>query len=164
MLPTDAQLREAANELGQALVARGWMLASTESCTGGWLAQAITEIPGASAWFERGFVTYSNASKQEMLGVRAATLEQHGAVSLETAREMSDGVLLHSHAHAAIAITGVAGPTGGTSGKPVGTVCFAWTTADQGTQVERVIFDGDRHAIRAQSVLHALKRMIERVR
>src|SRR5512135_3018157 len=115
-----------AMQVGAGLKARGLMLATAESCTGGWVAQAVTAIAGSSDWFDRGFVTYSDAAKQEMLGVSAGTLGRHGAVSEHTAREMAAGALAHSRAQVALAITGIAGPGGGSSEKPVGMVCFAW--------------------------------------
>jgi nicotinamide-nucleotide amidase len=149
-----------AHKVGEALKARGWKLATAESCTGGWVAMALTAIPGSSDWFERGYVTYSNAAKREELGVREATLRQHGAVSEATAREMAEGALRRAHAQAALAITGVAGPTGGTAAKPVGTVCFAWA---QGSKISSrtMRFDGDRESVRRQSVLHALEGLLE---
>lgn len=153
------RLEALAAELGQALMARGWMLACAESCTGGWAAQACTAIAGSSAWFERGFVTYSNAAKVEMLGVPEAHLVSHGAVSLEVARVMAEGALRHSRTQAAFAITGIAGPTGGTPQKPVGTVCFAWAVEGWETVAERVRFTGDRRVIRAQSVAYAIGHM-----
>jgi nicotinamide-nucleotide amidase len=153
------RLEALAAELGQALMARGWMLACAESCTGGWAAQACTAIAGSSAWFERGFVTYSNAAKVEMLGVPEAHLVSHGAVSLEVARVMAEGALRHSRTQAAFAITGIAGPTGGTPQKPVGTVCFAWVVVGRETVAERVRFAGDRRAVRAQSAAYAIGHM-----
>ena len=152
-------LEALAAELGRALAAKGWMLACAESCTGGWAAQACTAIAGSSAWFERGFVTYSNAAKMELLGVPEAHLVSHGAVSLETVRAMAEGALRNSHAQAAFAITGIAGPSGGTVEKPVGTVCFAWALEGADAKVERRQFAGDRSQVRAQSVQHALRRM-----
>ena len=137
------------------------MLATAESCTGGWVAQALTAVAGSSAWFERGFVTYSNAAKEELLGVRAETLARHGAVSEETAREMALGALQRSHASVALAITGVAGPSGGTPDKPVGTVCFAWSGAGLAARAETRHFAGDREAVRRQSVEHSLERLLE---
>lgn len=148
-----------AADLGRVLLARGWMLACAESCTGGWAAQACTAIAGSSAWFERGFVTYSNAAKTELLGVDEAHLMSHGAVSVETAKAMAEGVLRNSRAQAAFAITGIAGPSGGTPGKPVGTVCFAWAVVGQATVAEQMQFNGDRRAIRARSVHYALSYM-----
>lgn len=157
---TQETLEAQAAGLGAALLARGWMLATAESCTGGWLAQAVTAVAGSSAWFERGFVTYSNEAKMEMLGVGAATLATHGAVSEATAAEMALGALAHSRAQAALAITGIAGPTGGSPDKPVGTVCFAWARSGYEVVTERRLFAGDRRAIRAQSVEHSFDRML----
>lgn len=156
---SQTELETLAAELGAALSRRGWMLAAAESCTGGWAAQALTAVAGSSAWFERGFVTYSNEAKMEMLGVRADTLTRFGAVSEETAREMAEGVRVHSRAQAAFAITGIAGPSGGSADKPVGTVCFAWARPGVEVVTERSCFAGDRQAIRAQSVALALRKM-----
>lgn len=156
---SQAQLETLAAELGRALLARGWMLACAESCTGGWAAQACTAIAGSSAWFERGFVTYSNEAKVDLLGVPEAHLVSHGAVSLEVARAMAQGVLRHSRAQAAFAITGIAGPSGGTPEKPLGTVCFAWGVSGGDIVVKQVKFEGDRRAIRAQSVAYVLRHM-----
>jgi nicotinamide-nucleotide amidase len=139
---------------------RGARLVTAESCTGGWVAQVLTSVAGSSQWFERGFVTYSNASKEELLGVGKATLETHGAVSEETAREMALGALERSRGTLTLAITGVAGPGGGTREKPVGTVCFAWATRDGGASAETRRFDGDRDAVRRQSVTHSLARVL----
>lgn len=163
MAVNQAQLETLAGQLGEALLERGWLLAAAESCTGGWAAQALTAIPGSSAWFDRGFVTYSNAAKQEMLGVRRETLAQYGAVSEETAGEMAEGALRHSHAQLAFAITGIAGPTGGSSGKPVGTVCFAWAFADRATETAVEHFMGDRREVRAQSVAYVFSGMQKRL-
>jgi len=132
------------------------MLATAESCTGGWVAQAVTSVAGSSAWFERGFVTYSNAAKQEMLGVKGNTLRKYGAVSEETAREMAKGALKRSRASIAVAVTGVAGPTGGSVSKPVGMVCFAVATS-RAVFSETRRFKGNRASVRRQSVVHALK-------
>ena len=120
------ELEKLAQQLGIVLLARGEWLTAAESCTGGWLAQSVTAIAGSSAWFDRGFVTYSNAAKVEMLGVPETTIERHGAVSEATARAMAQGALSHSRADWSVAITGVAGPAGGSPEKPVGTICFAW--------------------------------------
>ncbi|MDW8323445.1 MAG: nicotinamide-nucleotide amidase [Burkholderiales bacterium] len=160
---TQEDLEALAGRLGQALAARGWLLACAESCTGGWAAQAITAIAGSSAWFDRGFVTYSNAAKLELLGVRETTLAVHGAVSEPTVREMALGALAHSRAQAAFAISGIAGPGGGTPDKPVGTVCFAWALHTGRVDSQTLRFTGDRRGIRAQSVAHALQGMLERV-
>src|SRR6266481_3513672 len=124
--PTDAELTALAAEIGQALERSGLMLVTAESCTGGWVGRVVTSVGGSSVWFERGFVTYSEIAKQEMLGVSPEILKQHGAVSEPTARAMAEGALRHSHAQVALAVTGVAGPTGGSANKPIGTVWFAW--------------------------------------
>jgi len=146
---------------GARLKARGASLCTAESCTGGWLAQAVTAIAGSSDWFERGFVTYSNASKQEMLGVKDATLAAHGAVSEQTAREMAAGALAASRASVAIAVTGIAGPGGGSPDKPVGLVCFAWALGDRAPRSETRHYPGDRAEVRRQSVMRALQGLIE---
>ncbi|MDD5057279.1 MAG: nicotinamide-nucleotide amidase [Sideroxydans sp.] len=154
-------MNELSTQVGAALKAQGMMLTTAESCTGGGVAQAVTEISGSSAWFERGFVTYTNTAKVEMLGVRQATLEAHGAVSEATVREMAAGALQHSHAHIALAISGVAGPTGGTPEKPVGTVWFAWALRDGAVFARRHLLPGDRAAVREQSVRIALQGVLE---
>ena len=150
-----------AEGVAKRLKARGAMIVTAESCTGGWVAQALTAIAGSSAWFDRGFVTYSNEAKQEMLGVRAETLQTYGAVSEETAREMAQGALERSRGTVALAITGVAGPTGGTAAKPVGTVCFAWATKARPARAETKHFSGDREAVRRQSVEYSLAGVLE---
>ena len=122
----DKELYELAAQVGAALKVRGLALATAESCTGGWIGEAVTAVPGSSEWYERGFITYTNVAKREMLGVAAATLDRSGAVSLETVKQMVTGALANSHAQIAIAVSGVAGPSGGTPAKPVGTVCIAW--------------------------------------
>ena len=146
-----------AEAVGLELKRRKLMLATAESCTGGWVSQAITMVPGSSDWFERGFVTYTYISKREMLGVRAGTLEKHGAVSEEVVREMANGALARSHAQVAVAVSGVAGPSGGTPGKPVGTVCLAWGMKDRKVRSETARYPGDRESVRRQSVERALK-------
>lgn len=155
----DALLKLAA-QLGAALKKTGRKLALAESCTGGMAAQMVTAIPGSSAWFERGFVTYSNEAKIELLGVNPQTLEKHGAVSEETAREMACGALRNSHAQIAVAITGIAGPDGGSPSKPVGTVCFGWAVASGLLVSERQQFSGTRESIRQQAVEAALAGVI----
>ena len=145
-----------AQQVGVALKQHGMALVTAESCTGGGVAQAITMISGSSAWFDRGFVTYSNASKEEMLGVSPDTLEAHGAVSEQTVREMVDGALQYSRAQVAVSVSGVAGPTGGTPEKPVGMVWFAWGT-NESVHAECHHLSGDRDAIRAKSVQIALQ-------
>lgn len=137
------------------LVKNGWMLATAESCTGGMIAAACTDLSGSSQWFERGFVSYSNAAKTELLGVDPALIAQHGAVSEAVARAMAQGALRHSQAQVAVAVTGVAGPSGGTAEKPVGTVWFAWASP-YGTHTQVQCFAGDRAAVRSATVTHAL--------
>ena len=136
---------------------------TAESCTGGWVAEAVTAIPGSSAWFDRGFVTYSNASKREVLGVAPETLDRHGAVSEAVAIEMAQGALRASHASVSIAVSGVAGPSGGTPQKPVGTVCFAWAAVAGSSRAETRRFDGDRETVRRQSVVHALGVLLDMI-
>ncbi|HXE39653.1 MAG TPA: CinA family protein [Azonexus sp.] len=157
------ELEILAQELGCTLLARGEWLAVAESCTGGWLAQSVTAIAGSSGWFDRGFVTYSNAAKVDMLGVPETTIDRHGAVSEATARAMAQGVLAHSQADWAVAITGIAGPSGGSPEKPVGTVCFAWAAKDGGCEAQTCHFAGDRGAVREQSVRHALSGLLQRL-
>lgn len=159
----DTELELLAAELGAALLARGECLASAESCTGGWVAEVVTAIAGSSAWFDRGFVTYSNAAKTEMLGVPDTTLARHGAVSEPTARAMAQGALAHSLAHWTLAITGIAGPSGGTAEKPVGLVCFAWAAREGGCEAQTMHFAGDRAAVRQQAVRHALRELLVRI-
>jgi len=163
MSSSEQQALEAlAGRLGSLLLANGQRLATAESCTGGWVAQCLTAIAGSSAWFDRGFVTYSDQAKHEMLGVGIDTLAAHGAVSAATAAAMATGALLHSHADWALSVTGVAGPSGGSPEKPVGTVCFAWAGPDGRIDTERRRFAGDRQAVRAQSAAHALAGLLER--
>ena len=150
-------MSELAQQVGARLKAAGAMLVTAESCTGGWVAQEVTSVAGSSAWFDRGFVTYSNEAKQEMLGVQAATLEKHGAVSEETACEMALGALARSRGTASVSITGIAGPGGAVPGKRVGTVCFAWARRGGAVTSETRRFDGDREAVRRASVEHALQ-------
>jgi nicotinamide-nucleotide amidase len=160
---TDDELLQLAHTLGQKLHAKGWMLATAESCTGGWVAQVVTAIPGSSAWFDRGFVTYTNQAKQDMLGVNAATLEAHGAVSEETVKEMATGALAKSAAQISVAISGIAGPGGGTEKKPIGTVCIGWDTAGANPHSTTCRLSGDREEIRSRAVAAALRGLIELV-
>ncbi|MEJ6021121.1 CinA family protein [Ramlibacter sp. PS4R-6] len=139
-----------------------WLLATAESCTGGMIAAACTELAGSSDWFERGFVTYSNEAKNESLGVDAALIQQHGAVSEIVARAMAFGAVRHSRARVSVAVTGIAGPTGGSPDKPVGTVWFAWQV-DGRLSSETKRFDGGRAAVRQQTVDHALQRLVEKI-
>ena len=150
---------EIVEELAAALLARGWLLATAESCTGGLIAGACTDLAGSSHWFERGFVTYSNAAKTELLGVPAELIARHGAVSEPVARAMARGAVAHARAQVAVAVTGVAGPGGGSADKPVGTVWFGWQLPGR-TETECRRFDGDRAAVRAQTVLHALRGLL----
>ncbi len=150
-------LTSLAHDVGLALARQGWMMATAESCTGGWIAQVMTDVAGSSAWFERGFVTYSNAAKTEMLGVDPALIERHGAVSEPVVRAMVAGALRLSRAQVAVAVSGIAGPTGGTVEKPVGTVWFAWQRQGQAEVLQRECFVGDRCDVRAQAVAVALR-------
>ncbi|MBF8179286.1 CinA family protein [Herminiimonas contaminans] len=152
-------LIELATEVGQRLKELGLMLATAESCTGGGVAQAITEIAGSSDWFECGFVTYSNEAKIAMLKVPEEVLARHGAVSNETAQAMAQGAIANSRATIALSTTGIAGPGGGVPGKPVGMVCFGWAWGDE-VHVDHMLFSGDRHAVREQSVEHALQGLL----
>lgn len=148
-----------ATRVGQALEAKGLLMATAESCTGGGISYFITEIPGSGDWFDCGFVTYSNAAKTEMLDVSAAVIAQFGAVSEEVAAAMAEGAVANSNAHVAVSTTGIAGPTGAVPGKPVGTVCFGWSK-DGVTHTERIVFPGDRHEVRLRTVAHALSGML----
>ncbi len=156
-------LFQLARDLGAALKAKGLWLVTAESCTGGWAGEAVTAIPGSSQWYDRGFITYTNESKQEMLGVSADTLARCGAVSEEVVREMVAGALKNSRAHVALAISGVAGPGGGSPEKPVGTVWLAGGRKDGPVASEKRFFAGDRREIRRQSVEAALRGVLERL-
>lgn len=158
---SDQELLQLASELGAALQARGWMLATAESCTGGWVGQLVTALPGSSAWFERGFITYADNAKIEMLGVPPGMLAMHGAVSEETASAMAVGALKNSHAQAALAISGIAGPGGGTQHKPVGLVCYGWALTDGTIMSSTCRLDGDRDEIRSRAVAAALRGLID---
>lgn len=147
--------------VGNALLSRGWRLATAESCTGGGIAAALTDVAGSSQWFERGFVSYSNEAKQDMLGVSAETLVSHGAVSEATVSEMVTGALARSRAQVAVAVSGIAGPTGGTPDKPVGTVCLAWWVTGAAPVVRTEHFGGARAAVRAQTVECALQGVLD---
>ncbi|MBV5307980.1 nicotinamide-nucleotide amidase [Chromatium okenii] len=149
-----------AAQLGELLQQRGWRLVTAESCTGGWVAKIITDLAGSSAWFERGFVTYSNAAKQDMLGVAPALLAAHGAVSEAVVRAMVAGALAHSSAEIALAISGIAGPSGGTASKPVGTVWIGWGLPDGNIISRHFCYDGDRDAVRYQAVTTALNELL----
>ena len=160
---SDEELHQLAVELSEKLRSRGWMVATAESCTGGWVGQLLTSLPGSSQWYERGFITYANAAKVEMLGVSSETLDAYGAVSEITAAEMATGALKHSHEQATLSITGIAGPGGGTPQKPVGLVCYGWALADVTVMTSTCRLDGDREEIRARAVAAALRGLIELV-
>ena len=149
-------------QLAQTLQTRGWMMATAESCTGGLIAAHCTDLSGSSLWFERGLVSYSNAAKTELLGVPANLIERHGAVSEPVVRAMAEGALRHGHAHVSVAVTGVAGPTGGSADKPVGTVWFGWCVGGI-LSSERLCFTGDRQAVRNATVVHALQGLLLRL-
>ncbi|MGK0296640.1 MAG: nicotinamide-nucleotide amidase [Gammaproteobacteria bacterium] len=150
-------------QLAQQLLARDIMVVVAESCTGGGIANAMTSLPGSSAWFERGYVAYSNEAKKENLSVTDETLIKFGAVSIETAIAMADGALVNSHAEVSVAVTGIAGPDGGTEDKPVGTVCFAWAAQGSSPISTSTVFSGDRESIREQAILMALQGLQELV-
>ena len=150
-----------AEQLAELFIKTSSKLVTAESCTGGGLAEILTRIPGSSAWFERGYVTYSNESKMELLSVPLKTLEQFGAVSEETAIAMAEGALENSHADYSVAITGIAGPDGGTDEKPVGTVCLAWCKRNEGGSATHIHFDGDRLKVREQSCMLAMQGLID---
>lgn len=157
----ETDLKKLAMDVGEELLARRLMLTTAESCTGGWVSQIVTSVAGSSQWFERGFVTYSNEAKVEMLGVRAETLERRGAVSEETVREMAEGALARSHAQVSVAISGIAGPDGETPGKPVGTVCLAWALAGRVVISRTEHLNGNRTAVRWQAVIVALAGVVK---
>jgi len=157
---TEQDLNKLVEILSPALIKRGWKIATVESCTGGRVAALFTEFSGSSNWFDRGFVTYSNRSKVEMVGVDSGTLERFGAVSEQVASEMAQGGVAHSDAQCALSITGVAGPDGGSESKPVGMVCFAWAGFNGKSQSKVKYFKGDRQAVRAQSALFAIREAV----
>ena len=150
--------------LSRALLARRELLATAESCTGGWVAKVCTDLAGSSGWFERGLVTYSNAAKQELLDVSAQTLSQYGAVSEQTVQEMVRGILRHSHAQWGLAISGIAGPGGGSAGKPTGTVWIAWAGPEDWLVKRSYWFDGERDEVRRQATETALRVLCDRLR
>lgn len=156
-MPASLDLQALARQVGEALRQREARLVTAESCTGGWVAKEVTAIPGSSAWFDMGFVTYSNGAKQALLGVRAETLETQGAVSEATVAEMAAGALARSGADLALAISGIAGPGGGSPDKPVGLVCLGWATRDGRLRTVSTHFPGDREAVRVQAVACALQ-------
>ena len=156
-IPMGKRLYRVAVDVGDHLQTHNLKIVTAESCTGGWVAKALTDVPGSSEWFERGFVTYSNDAKVETLGVAPLTLHVYGAVSEKTVREMAEGALRHSQAHLAVSVSGIAGPEGGSVQKPVGTVWFAWARVGSATRAASHQFRGDRKAVRRQSVLVALQ-------
>ena len=162
MNAADAELEALAQRLGRALLVRGWRVATAESCTGGWIAKALTDIPGSSQWFEGSVVSYSNAAKTHLLGVSGEVLLAQGAVSEATVRAMAEGARGRFGTELAVAVSGVAGPGGGTPDRPVGTVCFAWATP-AGTTAVRRSFSGGREAVRRQSVALTLERLVDLV-
>jgi len=157
----DEELYALARKVGQVLRLQGRVLVLAESCTGGWVAQCVTDVPGSSAWFDRGFVTYSNQAKCELLDVPSEIIQVHGAVSSETVRAMAAGALSHSAADVAVAVSGIAGPTGGTPDKPIGTVWFAWQRDDGICRIQCMQFGGDRRGIRQQAVRAALQGILD---
>jgi len=154
-------LKDLAARLGAEFKARGLLLVTAESCTGGWIGEAVTSVSGSSEWYDRGFIAYSNAAKSELLGVRPETLERHGAVSEATVLEMAQGALDRSRADCSVAVSGIAGPTGGMPGKPVGTVCLAWARGGQAPVALTRHFTGDRQAVRRQTVAAALAGLLD---
>jgi nicotinamide-nucleotide amidase len=158
---TDKTLRQLSHQVGEALGRLGATVTTAESCTGGWIAKVITDISGSSAWFERGFVTYSNEAKHQMIGVDSGTLEAHGAVSEAVVREMAQGALCAATADYAVAVSGIAGPNGGSEEKPVGTVWFGFASKSEGTVVRHQIFKGDRDTVRRQATEYALQTLWE---
>ena len=159
MVTTTNEQQALVAQLAELLLARKLTMATAESCTGGLIAGACTDLAGSSAWFERGFVTYSNEAKTESIGVDSALIATHGAVSEPVARAMAEGAVAHSRAQVSVAVTGVAGPTGGSAEKPVGTVWFGWSV-DGRVRTERRRFDGDRTEVRAATVHHALQNLV----
>ena len=159
--PTDAELQDLALQVAERLLAHSQTIATAESCTGGWIAKTLTDIPGSSAWFDCGMTAYSYEAKQALLGVRPETLIRHGAVSEETVLEMVSGAQSHSGASVAVAVTGIAGPSGGTTDKPVGTVWIAWKRRGGYPKMQRFHFDGDRESVRRQTVARALQGLLE---
>lgn len=162
-IPTDDSLRHLAEQVGERLKQGNQMLACAESCTGGFVSKVITDVAGSSEWFDRGFVTYTNQAKQELLGVPVETIDEHGAVSEPTARAMAAGAIRHSQAAITLAITGIAGPGGGSLEKPVGKVWFAWARRDGHIEAEAQQFTGNRDHVRRQAVAHALTGVLSRL-
>jgi len=158
------EIEELSQEIAKALVEQSWKLAVAESCTGGWIAKSLTDLAGSSAWFDRGFVTYSNQAKIDMLGVEEQILSRFGAVSEQVALQMAHGSVQRSLADIGVSVTGIAGPSGGSTEKPVGTVCFAWAEKNEANRVETKHFDGDRESVRHQSVVHAMAGVVKMIK
>jgi nicotinamide-nucleotide amidase len=161
VLPGEQQFERLVQKLASRLMECGWTMATAESCTGGWIAKCCTDLAGSSAWFDRGFVTYSDRAKHELLGVELSTLKEDGAVSKVTAIQMAEGAHRRAGVNAALAVTGIAGPGGGTADKPVGLVWFAWSLEGRQASSEVMQFQGDRDAVRRQTVAHALNGLLE---
>jgi len=161
---SDAQLENLIQHVADTLLDAKLQLTTAESCTGGWVAKCCTDLAGSSAWFDRGFIPYTNKAKQDLLSVSSTTLEKYGAVSIQTAIEMAEGALKNSQASISVAITGIAGPTGGTKTKPVGTVCFAFSIKNNPTISAQYLFNGDREMIRRQAVTTALEGIVKNAR
>lgn len=159
----DRELTELLTGLSGCLAEKAWKMTAAESCTGGWIAKCCTDLAGSSAWFERGFVTYSNKAKMEMLGVDEGALSAHGAVSRVVAEQMAGGARRAAAVETSLSVTGIAGPDGGSKDKPVGTVWFAWSLKDRGVVSEMRQFEGDRNAVRWQTVVHALQGLYSRL-
>ena len=157
----ETSIEELVQQLATKLIEKGWMLATAESCTGGMIAAACTDLAGSSQWFDRGFVTYSNEAKTEMLGVPAELIAKHGAVSEEVVRAMAEGAIRHSRAQVSIAVTGIAGPGGGSAEKPVGTVWVGWCAAS--THAQKIHADGQRHDIRSTTTRETLQKLIHQI-
>ena len=161
---SDPHLENLIQHVADTLLDRKLQLTTAESCTGGWLAKCCTDLTGSSAWFDRGFIPYTNEAKQDLLSVSSTTLEKYGAVSIQTAIEMAEGALKNSQGSISVAITGIAGPTGGTKIKPVGTVCFAFSIKNNPTISAQYLFNGDRKMIRRQAVTTALEGIVKNAR
>lgn len=159
-IPGNQEFERLVKNLASSLLQRGWTMATAESCTGGWIAKCCTDLAGSSAWFERGFVTYSDRAKHELLGVEPSTLKKAGAVSKATAIQMAQGARHRAGVNAALAVTGIAGPGGGAADKPVGRVWFAWSLESRQASSEVMQFQGDRDAVRRQTVVHALSGLL----
>ncbi|NOQ87582.1 MAG: nicotinamide-nucleotide amidohydrolase family protein [Gammaproteobacteria bacterium] len=161
MSPSEQELRDLAEQLGECMKSKGLKLATAESCTGGWLAKIITDIPGSSAWFTSSVVCYSNESKHSLLGVDENTLNEFGAVSGETVLELSDGLFSHTDADVAVSVSGIAGPDGGSEDKPVGLVWLSWGKRDKSVHAKPFNFDGDREEVRKKSISQALNNLLD---